>query len=81
MDLQEEILKLKSDEMARGIDFEVWCSLLGYIEIVVDPWVHNSQQEIQTWVENNIQDDYYNSGNRWLFKLSKDATIFALRWG
>lgn len=84
MNLEEEMLKIKAEEMARAMDGEIICSLLkdtGYREIVVDPWVHGSLKEITAWIDENVQGHYVNAGNRWLFEESKDATIFALKWG
>ncbi len=83
MNFEEELLRVKAEEMAKAMDFEILCDIFkttGYREVVVDPWVHNSQSEIRTWVDNNVQGDYINSGNRWLFKIPQDATIFTLRW-
>jgi hypothetical protein len=83
MNFEEELLRVKAEEMARVMDFEILSDIFkstGYREVVVDPWVHNSHREIQTWVDNNVQGDYFNSGNRWLFKVPKDATMFALKW-
>lgn len=84
MDLQKQIIDDLGKQFANEMDQHILIGFmleLGWREINVDPWIHGNLSEINQWVESNIQGHTMRSGNRWVFEDSKDATIFALKWG
>ena len=49
MNLENEMIEQAAKEMAKSMDQELMAGLLiedGWLEIVVDPWVHSSSKEI-----------------------------------
>jgi hypothetical protein len=83
MDVESCIIDELGEKLANEMDQHILIGFmleLGWSEITVDPWVHNSTSEINRWVKANIQGHVMHSGNRWVFEQQKDATIFALRW-
>lgn len=84
MDLQAQIIEDLGRKLATEMDQQILIGFmleLGWKEIVVDPWMHNSLKDIQAWTNKNIQGNVMHLGNRWVFEDAKDATMFALKWG
>lgn len=84
MNLENEIINEASKRFANSIDRHIMASMLvenGYFEVVVDPWVHGSANDIDNWCDANCENNWFNEGNRWLFESNKDAIIFRLKWG
>lgn len=82
--LEEYIIDQLSKDMAKNMDLHVLAEIYlstGWIEIFVNPWIHSSNKKVTAWCDKNFQDSYIQVGNRWIIKDSKDATMFALRWG
>jgi hypothetical protein len=81
--LEQEIIDVMARDLARDIDTGILASVFnesGWVSVVVDPWVHGSQTEINEWCDAHFEDGYFQNGNVWLFKEPKDATMFTLRW-
>lgn len=83
MNLQEQILDELGADMSNEIDTHILAGLyigLGWTEIVVDPWIHSSNEKITNWCDHNFTDTHLQVGNRWIIKSSKDALLFSLKW-
>lgn len=83
MDLEKQIINDLGKQLAHDMDQHILMGFmieLGWQEVVVDPWIHPSQKDIEDWVYQNIQGHTMKSGNRWVFEDAKDATIFSLKW-
>ena len=79
----EEYVNQAADELAKGIDAEVFRSLLkegGWHEVVLRPMTWERSDNIDLWVEENIKGKRWTYGLVWMFEDQKDANWFALRW-
>jgi hypothetical protein len=95
MGLEEDLLKVLSEEIAREIDKEILDTLMinvltseGWIQTKINPAFDNNTAmyrstwyaETAEWVHLNATGDYKMLRGQWLFKEPKDATMFILRW-
>lgn len=85
MNIEEQIINDLSQQLANDMDQHILIGFmidLGWSEVIVDPWTHNSLTDIKNWIKENVSDNQWMySGNRWVFEDSKHATMFALKWG
>ncbi len=83
-DLEEQITTQLAKEMSEEIDRQfIWnCLAEGGWTKVVLPTLGSREQsvDIKLWIEECCKDEVLQSGREFLFKNSKDATIFILRW-
>ena len=82
--IAEELSKAITEE----IDWEIISELListGWIRVQLDYRGNpadrlSKQQDIISWITENIRGSSKSHGFDWLFKDEKDAALFALRW-
>lgn len=82
-ELQEQYLEEAAQRLADDIDFEVMRSMLtesGWHEVVLKPMTWETGADIDRWTQGNVKNGFYTRGLVWLFKDSKEANWFALRW-
>ena len=78
----DQIVKEAARQMQEEMDRHILAMVFkedGWLEVVVDPWKHNSTSAIESWCDNHVK-TWYRSGNNFLFKFPEDATLFLLRW-
>lgn len=85
MTLEQEIEEALAQEMADTIDFifieDMLCSN-GWTKIEIPRFVDNHHAvDISYWLADYCQGEYKRNGRTFLFKESRDATMFILRWG
>lgn len=90
IDIEEEIRKDIEDQLANNIreeiDFSIVADILredGWTKVTIDRFTDNHHAiDIRYWLEENIKlNDYFYRGTVFLFKDSRYATMFILRWG
>lgn len=84
MRLEDQIIEDLSRNMASAMDTHILAGVLiesGWKEVIVDPWVHGSANDIKEWCDEFVQGQHIKTDNRWMFEDAKDATMFALKWG
>lgn len=83
-DLREAITDDLGKALAAEIDREVLWGLLegtGWIRVKLSRYVDNAHAiDIRIWLEENRTNEVLQNGSSFLFKESKDATMFILRW-
>jgi len=70
MNIEETILEDLGKQFAKDMDFEI----PRYID-------NHHAIDIGYWLLDHCQGEYKRNGRTFLFKESKDATMFILRWG
>lgn len=85
MNIEEEIAETLSNEIAKGIDFEILSTVLvdacGWTKIELpSKWLPVSGIELHEWRTKNLTGNWKAHENVWLFEKSEDAVIFSLRW-
>lgn len=95
MGLEEDIAATMIQEIAREIDKEILETLMidvltseGWVQTKINPAFDNNTAMYRStwytdtaeWVHLNATGDYKMLRGQWLFKESKDATMFILRW-
>ena len=81
--IQEEYIDTVAKQMSDDIDFQVLSNLLvesGWTRVTLSPMTHETSNEIDRWVPDNAEDHFYTRGLVWVFKSSRDAMWFKLRW-
>lgn len=82
--LEDEIIDRAGKEMAAEIDRGVLWWLLqgsGWTLVKLKRFHDNFHAiDVRIWVEENSTDEFLTAGSEFLFKSSKDATMFILRW-
>jgi hypothetical protein len=85
MNVEEEMMKKASEELMRGIDFEILCETLepfGWtvLKMDYDPDSGQSWNTVKNWAADNFQGDHQEHHGTWLIEKAQDATMFVLRW-
>ena len=85
MNLEDELAKTLSNEIAKEIDFGVLSDVLvnacGWTRIELpSKFLPVSGAELHNWRKKNLTGDWKAHENVWLFEKSEDAVIFSLRW-
>ncbi len=83
MNIQDEYLEQTAKQMAQDIDAQVMHGMLkesGWLEIVLKRMHKPEKRIIEQWATANIKNGFWTYGPVWLFKDSKEANWFALRW-
>lgn len=85
MNVEEEMIKKASEELMRGVDFEILCKTLEpfrwtVLKVDYDPGAGQAWNTVKNWVDDNFSGDHQEHHGTWLIELARDATIFALRW-
>jgi len=85
MTLEEEILDKAGKDMAREIDREVLWGLfegIGWTRFKISRLTDNNHAiDITIWLSDNCKGQFERNGAEFLFKDSKDAVLFMMRWG
>ena len=78
------VLDKLADDLRRDIDREVlWVALKdsGWKSVIIDRFRDNKHAvDITHWLEENCKNTYQRSGREFIFKDTKYATIFILKW-
>lgn len=80
---KEYYIERAAKDLADDIDFEVMTQVLlesGWTKVVLRPMTWERGAAIDQWVDANFKNGFLNRGLVWLFKSSKDATMFTLKW-
>jgi hypothetical protein len=88
MDLEGVIINELAEEMQKTTDFGVLCDVLtrfGWTVVEIDYYRGDGDHgqtwvEVINWVDINCTNEHREHLGKWLFKSSKDATMFALKW-
>lgn len=84
MNLQEQVSADLSKQMASSIDLQIIFIMLkedGWIPVSISRFQDNHHAiDITCWLEENIKEEYLRDGRDFIFKNSKDAVLFTLRW-
>lgn len=80
--LEDELAKKLSAEIAKEIDFQVLRTLLynDWYEIVLTPMGHEKSEAIDCWIKDECQGSCQHMGLVFLFEKQADAVMFALRF-
>lgn len=72
-------------QMADDIDREILWGMLegmGWVRVMLPTLVDNHNAiDITYWLEDNCKESFERSGRDFIFKNTKDANWFKLRWG
>jgi hypothetical protein len=85
MNVENDMTKKASEELMRGIDFEILCETLepfGWtvLKMNYDPDSGQGWNTVIDWADDNFRGDHQEHHGIWLIELPTDATAFALRW-
>lgn len=81
--LYDQMIDNAVQRLADDIDFEVLISAFlesGWSKVVLKPMTWEHGTEVDSWVEQNIKGQFHTRGLVWVFKESKEANWFKLRW-
>ena len=81
--LENLMVEEAAKEMQRSIDFEVLCNLyvkMGHTVVRINYGPARRWIDVMAWVDANRTGNYLEHKGMWVFELSNDATMFALRW-
>jgi hypothetical protein len=82
--IEQEIIDGQAKKMAKAMDFEILADVLcriGWTKYQVSKNIDNHHAiDIREWVRKNCQGEVRSHGATWLFKDSRDATVFMLKW-
>ena len=85
MNLEDAIYQDLSKQMSDSIDFEIVADMLcenGWTKFSITRFIDNYHAvDISYWLADYCQGEYKRNGRTFLFKESKDATMFILLWG
>jgi len=85
MNIEETILEDLGKQFAKDMDFEILSQILvplGWTRFEIPRYIDNHHAiDIGYWLLDHCQGEYKRNGRTFLFKESKDATMFILRWG
>jgi hypothetical protein len=85
MNLQQQVLEDLSKQLGDSVDLQILFILLkedGWIPVSISRFQDNHHAiDITYWLEENIKEEYLRDGRNFIFKDSRDAVLFALRWG
>ena len=80
--LSDDLAKKMSDSIDAEILIELLWKIHGWTKFTIPRYVDNHHAiDIGYWLLDNCQGEYKRNGRTFLFKDSKDATMFILRWG
>lgn len=82
-DLLEEMMQLKSKEIADELDANIIRELLiesGWHQVVLSPMTWEAGYTVDQWVSSNIKGRIWTYGLVWMFEEDKDAMWFKLKW-
>jgi hypothetical protein len=84
MNLEEEIAKELSNEVAKSIDFEILTDLLkicGWSVVQLESLLSRKRSvDIIEWCDTNAKGRYKHLGCTFVFENQGDAVNFALKW-
>ena len=85
MNLEEEITKSLSNEIAKEIDFEILADMLiqacGWHRVELPSLLNRKRSiDIIEWCEEHTNKHYKHQGRIFLFEDQGDAVNFALKW-
>ena len=89
MNLEREIQEFYGKEMLTAMDRQLYLDLMftirideGWQHVQISKFVDNHHAVNITWwlAENINEDDYQRDRRDFIFKYSRDATLFMLRW-
>ena len=84
MNLEDELARVMSEEIAKEIDSEVLFGVykeLGWQAVVLDSLGSRKRSiDILEWCAIHCNGHYHNSGRKFVFEDSKDALLFILAW-
>jgi len=85
MNLEEEIVADLGKQFAKDMDFEIMSQVLepfGWTRVDIPRYIDNHHAiDIRHWLQDNCKGERFNNGRYFMFKESKDAMMFILRWG
>jgi hypothetical protein len=85
MTLEESILNDLGKQMSDAIDWDITAGMLvemGWTKFSIPRFIDNHHAiDIGYWLLDNCKGKYERNGRTFLFKESRDATMFILRWG
>ncbi len=84
MNLEDEIAKTMSEEIAKEIDFEVLSGMLvslGWKKVILTRFFSRKHAiNILMWCEENIKHPFEHHGSTFVFQDQSDAVNFTLKW-
>ena len=84
-DLETQMGETLAEAMQAEIDREILWTLMcttGWTRFSIPRFIDNHHAvDISYWLEEHCQGEYKRNGRDFLFKESKDATMFILKWG
>lgn len=81
--LEDFMMEKLSREMSTSIDFSILCDSLvtvGWTVVEVDYSHKQRWDDVMSWADENLVDDFQEHAGKWLIKDAKDAIMFKLRW-
>jgi hypothetical protein len=83
-DLLETYAYAAAEAMQKEMDNQIIYDHLknnGWTPCTIDAWRHASQTKVKEWCDTTIgKTGWWKSGNNFLFKEEKHATLFLLKW-
>jgi len=89
MNLEQEIMAMTGKEFITAMDRQLYLDLMfttrldeGWHHIQIPKLIDNNHAvDITYWLVKNVEDDeYQRDGRDFIFKYSRDAMLFVLRW-
>lgn len=85
MNIEDQLAEDLSKQMSEAMDFEFIADMLcsnGWTRFLIPRFIDNHHAvDISYWLADYCQGEYKRNGRTFLFKESRDATMFILRWG
>ena len=85
MSIEDQLAEDLSKQMSVAMDFEFIAEMLckdGWTRFSIPRFTDNHHAvDISYWLADYCQGEYKRNGRTFLFKESRDATMFILRWG
>jgi hypothetical protein len=85
MNIEDQLAEDLGKQMSEAMDFEFIANMLcesGWTRFEIPRFVDNHHAvDISYWLSDYCQGEYKRNGRVFLFKESRDATMFILRWG
>ena len=84
MGLEQDILDVMGEQMAKEMDFHIIADMLmgiGWTSVQLKRFQNNNEAvDIQLWVETNCTGEWKSLSTRFIFEKKQDAEWFILRW-
>ena len=85
MSIEDQLAEDLGKQMSEAMDFEFIADMLcsdGWTRFAIPRFIDNHHAvDISYWLADYCQGEYKRNGRTFLFKESRDATMFILRWG